>query len=293
LWEEEFGGEDLGIDMDEGFVTAEWNGLFGTLGKLYLPVGQFDTFAVADPLVLEVAECRQSAIGIGYNHEYFELSGWAFNGDFDNVDDEGDVADNAIDAFAVRLNIMPLAFQDQYSLTLGGYYLSDATETSLGFGDNLAEIDPNDVADNGDEFVKYESNVPLFGGFLTAELPFTDMFGLGFTGEYVATGEYDKEEYLDNRDEETAVSALNAELAALILEGSIQIGPKFEMISGLDWLETQENDPNYEVTAYSQYGGFIGYDPWDHLHLGLQVMAGADNEGNQVTDVQFQTLFEF
>jgi len=293
LWEEEFGGEDLGIDMDEGFVTAQWNGLFGRIGKMYLPVGQFDTFAVTDPLVLELTECRQSALGAGYSHDYFGISVWTFNGAFDNVDENGENPDNAIDSFAARLDIMPLAFQENHKLTIGGYFLSDATETSLEFGGNLNLLNPDGVAENGDEFTEYESNVPLYGGFLGAQLPFTAAFGLGVVAEYVTTGEFDKEEYVDGAGEVTALSAVNVELAALLLNRSIQLGPKFEIISGLDWLGTQENDPDYEVTRFTQYGGFIGYDPWDHLHLGLQAMAGADNEGNRITDVQLQTKLEF
>ncbi len=293
LWEEEFGGEDLGVDMDEGFVTAQWHGLYGRLGKTYLPVGQFDTFAVADPLVLELAECRQSALGAGYAHDFFEVSAWAFNGAFDNVDEDGEADDNSIDSFAARLDIKPLAFQEKYQLTVGGYYLSDATETSLEFGGALNAVDPDGAADSGDEFVRYETDVPLYGGFLSAELPFTEAFGLGLIAEYVATGEFDEEEYVDDAGEATSLSAANVELAVLLLDGSLQLGPKFETISGLDWLDTQGNDPSYEVTDYTQYGGFVGYDPCDHLHLGLQAMSGADNEDNRLTDMQFQTAFEF
>jgi len=293
LWEEDFGGEDLGVDMDEGFITLAWMGLFGQLGKTYLPVGQFDTFAISDPLVLELAECRQSALGIGYEHIFFHVSGWTFAGDFENVDENGKAADNIVDSYAARLNVMPLAFQDRYSVTIGGYFLSDATETSLEFGGNLAEVDPDNTPDNGDEFIRYKTDVPLYGGFLTAELPFTDLFGIGITGEYVTTGEFNEEEYVDNTGAAAAISAMNGEVAALVLNGAVRIGGKFETISGLDWLETQGNDPNYEVTSFSQYGGFAGYDPWDHLHLGLQVMSGADNRGNKITHALFQTALEF
>ena len=293
LWEEEFGGEDLGMDMDEGYITAQWKGLFGQIGKMYLPVGQFDTFAINDPLVLELAECRQSALGVGYSHDYFGASVWAFNGAFDNVDVDGEIADNAIDTVAARIDFSPLAFQDDYKLTVGGYFLSDAAETSLEFGNGLNQIDPDDVAGSGDEFVQYETDVPLYGGFLNAELPFAESFGLGLAAEYVTTGEFDEKEYFDGSGEATALSAANLELAALLLSGSIHFGPKFEMISGLDWLETQENDPDYEVTGYTQYGGFIGYDLWDHLHLGLQAMAGVDNEGNRLSEATFQTVLEF
>jgi hypothetical protein len=293
LWEEDFGGEDLGVDMDEGYITLAWKGLFMEVGKHYLPVGQFDTFAVSDPLVLEVAESRQTNMGLGYNHRYFEISGWVFAGGFDNVNQDGRASDNMIDAFAARLDVMALAFQENFTLTLGGYFLSDATETSLEFGGNLAEVDPDGTPESGDEFVVYESDVPLYGGFLTAELPFMEKFGLGITGEYVTTGKFEKEEYVDNAGEATAIAALNAELALLVLHNTIQLGPKFEMISGLDWLDTQDNKSNYKVTSYSQFGGFAGYDPWDNLHVGTQVQSGFDNEGNRVTDVLFQIALEF
>jgi len=293
VFEEEFGGADLDLYMDEGAVRFNWNGMFATIGKLYLPVGRFDTYAVSDPLVLELAECRQSTIGLGYEHPYFTVSAWGFAGDFDNVDEGGEAEDNTIDAFAGAVEVMPLAFQDRFTLSLGGYLLTDATETSLAMGESLNEFNPDGVLDNGDEFIRYENNVPLYGGFLSAEFPITEMFGLGIVGEYATTGEFDEEEYLDNTGEATAISAANGELAVLLLDGAVQFGPKFEMISGLDWLETQDNDEEYEVTRYTQYGGFVGFNPWEHLHLGLQVMAGADNEENQVLDSVFQTALEF
>lgn len=293
LYEEDFGNDYQDLSLEEGSIRFDWKGLFATVGRMYLPVGLFETYAVADPMPLNLAECNQATIGLGYEHDYFIVSAWGFAGNFENVDEKGEADDNTMDGFAGAVKVLPLAFQEHIILELGGYLLSDATETSMEFGGNLNRIDPDGVTDNGDEFTRYEKDVPLYGGFLSAEIPITEMFGLGVVGEYTTTGKFDKEEYLDNSGEATTISAANAELAILLLDRTVQFGPKFETISGVDWLGTQENDEEYEVTGYTQFGGFIGFDPWKQLHLGLEVIAGADNEENRQLETFFQTALEF
>ncbi|HPQ71235.1 MAG TPA: hypothetical protein PKW95_19065 [bacterium] len=278
-FEEGFADDYMDTYLDEATISLSYKGFMFEAGKKYLPVGFYGTFAVSDPLVLELTETWKTTMGLGYAMEYFGVSAWAFNGDYDNVDEDGEPADDAIDGYAARLDVYPLAFQDTHSLALGGYFLSDATETSLEMGNRLVG--------------NYESDVPLYGGYLNAEFVFSDFAGMGLVGEVAATGAFDKKNYLDYTGEETGITAVNVEAAALLLGGTVQFGPKYESISGLDWLGTQGNDPDYEVTSFRQMGGFAGYDPWSQLHLGLEVMSGGDNEDNRQVSAFFQTAVEF
>lgn len=308
ILEEEFGGDDLGLVLHEGFLTFNYKGLFAEVGRRYLPVGQFDSYAVNDSLVYTMAETRQTTLGLGYRHDYFEVSGWAFNGAQANIGGDGTDDDDTIDGFAFRADVFPLAFQDRFSLALGGYFLSDATETSLELGKRLNVLDPDRAgwqppADNpnavyedpdpDNDYQPYKEDVFLYGGYLSAEFPFIEMFGLGLVFEYVSTGPFAKAEYRDDAGSNSGIWAINAELAALIWNSRVQFGPKLELISGIDWLETGENDPAYEVNQYQIWGFFANFRPWQDLLLGLQFDHGWDNEQNTQVRTFVRTVFEF
>ena len=251
-----------------------------TIGRVCVCRGSFATYAIEYPFPQVLFESYMTAIGVGLEYPYFSYETYFFNGKFDNVDKDGEPADDIIDTVNMRLEVRPLAFQKDYQLNLGGMYLTDATETDFDLGSAL-------LHDN------YEKDVPLFGGFLTAVLPFTQMVGLGLIGEYAATGKFNKNNYLDNSGKETTISAYNLELALLLNDQTVQVGAKIEGINGVDWLGTQGFDPDYQVERYARYGGFLGFDPWKCLHLGLRYLAGQDNEQNRDGEAMFQTLLTF
>lgn len=294
------------LTIDEFYITLSGWGVYAKMGKYYLPVGDFSSYGVGYTRPKDLFWTRVSALGIGYDFvhpdtekEVFGLSAHIFNGDFDNievVDGAPETDDDMISDFAAHLFFAPTAFSDAegYSLELGGYYLSDFTETLAGFGNILM---PQDIAatpnDSSDDVVLYENDIPLYGGYLTGDFNFTEMIGLGLVAEYATTGEIDELEYVDTSAEATAISAIHGELALLIHERRVQIGGRYSLINGLDYLETAGFDPEFEPSTYSEYGGYIGLDYIEYLHLGIQGLMGMDNESNTTTKIEFQAKVQF
>ena len=268
--------------VEEGYLTVRypWSVTpYVTIGYRGLPTGSFLSYAVEYPLVYNLFAVYRTALSPGVASDYFDVHASLFNGSNENVDADGEAADDTIDTFIVHGEVYPLAFQEAYQLVLGGYYLNDATETDYDLSQLLQR--------------NYEDNVPAYGVYLNFTLPFTEMIGLGFNGEYSSTGKFDKQNYVDNAGDETAISAGNIELALLLFEQSVQVGGKMEFVRGMDWLGMQANDPDQEITSYNRYGGFAGYDPWPFLHIGARYLAGADNEQNRDSEFQFQTAVTF
>ena len=66
LWEED---DTEPVDLDTGFITVSGGDklpVYVNLGKMYLPFGMFESFMISDPLPLELAETRESAIQAGF-----------------------------------------------------------------------------------------------------------------------------------------------------------------------------------------------------------------------------------
>ncbi len=274
-----FGDGSENFDMDEGWLKLHYQGAYFRMGKGYLPFTHESTFAVKDPMTWYFGDCRHSLLEIGYEHDYGALSFGAFNGDFDNADEDGKPADDAIDDFVLHAHVNPLAGVEGYDLEIGGGYLSDITEAAVG----ADFIDPNS---------NYETNVPGYSGYLHFEGEFSDNVGLGVELEYATSGRFDKENYVDASGEETAVSVVNAEVQVPFAHKH-WIGAKYESISGLDWLNTAQYDKNFEPTEFSSYSGFAGTAILEPVTLAFQFTSGVDDESNTLTEVTFQTLLEF
>ena len=87
LWEE---GETEPVDIDEAYITignTKKFPLYLKLGKQTLPLGEFDTNMISDPLSLELAEINESALSIGAEFNGFFFEGSVFNGDIDENED--------------------------------------------------------------------------------------------------------------------------------------------------------------------------------------------------------------
>jgi len=269
--------------LDEGFIRLQYPMTvtpYLALGRLYVPTNSFATYAIDFPLTQTLFEVNETAVGAGLSYDYIDLSFWLFDGGYDNVDEDGEPADDVIDTFAANVVVTPLTWQDTFDLAVGGFYLSDATETDYEIGATL-------LGGN------YEADIPAYGAFLNAELPINQLVGIGLVGEYAATSVFEEQNYLDNTGEETQITATNVELALLFIDKTVQLGGKYEGVQGLDWLGMQGNDPDYEITTYTRFGGFVGVDPWPWLHVGARYMAGVDNEGNRDNEVLLQTMVEY
>lgn len=283
----------LSYPFDDGDAGTIW----GKMGKYYPPVGNFKTWGVGYTRVQDLFWTRVSGLGVGYDHDFFGASAHVFNGDFDNVTDDNGVADpgdDAIDNFAAALRVSPLANVDDQSLDVGGYYLSDAMETLFGIEGLLAAQDiAGTAADATDDVVLYESDVPLYGAYLVGEFTISDMFGLGVAGEYATTGEIDEDSYVNAASDATAVSVTNGELALLFDKKRVQVGGRYAQIDGLDWLGTAGLDATFEPTTYTQFGGYVGTDYIDQLHLALQFLSGSDSDSNtdSLAELQAKVVF--
>ena len=118
LWEED---SDEKVELDEGVIT-----LGGTddipwsldVGKMYLPFGVFNSHFVSDPLVLELAETRQSALMLGYAADWITLQAAAFNG---SVND--DSADN-FNEIVLAIGLTPVE-----RISAGAYWISNIAES--------------------------------------------------------------------------------------------------------------------------------------------------------------------
>jgi hypothetical protein len=207
---------------------------------------------------------------------------WGFNGEFDRVDRNGDPKRDLVDEFVARLDVYPLAFQEDHELAVGAYFLSDATETVLDAGNAYFA-----------EGARYERSVPLWGVYLTLNAPFTEMFGLDLAGEFASTGRFGLDEMTTPRGRRASIWATNAEAALLIRRETFRVGARFEQVHGVDWLGTQGNDPSYEVTDYAAASGFAGATFWEDLRIDLQYRYGWDNEHNVDETVIFRTLLEW
>lgn len=78
------------MEVDQAILTlgdTEEFPLYLQLGKMYVPFGNLDSFFVSDPIVLELAEARETAVLLGFEKGGFNASLSVFNGD---VETEGE-----------------------------------------------------------------------------------------------------------------------------------------------------------------------------------------------------------
>lgn len=297
-------GRTESLTIDEFYLIAKYGfdkgkagEIWAKMGKYYPPVGDFTTYGPGYTRVQDLFWTRVSGLGVGYTHKFATVSAHVFNGSFDTVQDDNGVADpgdDTIGDIAAALAVYPLANLDDQVLEIGGYYLSDATETLRGMGGLLMAQDiANTPADATDDVVLYDANVPAYGGYINGVFTVNDMFAIGVAGEYATTGEFDELEYVDAAGEATAISATHGELALMFDKKRVQVGGKYAGVSGLDWLGTAGLDPEFEPTTYTQFGGYVGTDYIDGLHLAVQFLTGSDSDSNtdSLAELQAKVVF--
>ena len=84
LWEES--SSDNNLTIDEATITIGNNDVtpwFFTAGRTVTPFGAFETNLVSDPLTLSIGETKETIVMLGYEHNGFTASAYAFNGDLD------------------------------------------------------------------------------------------------------------------------------------------------------------------------------------------------------------------
>lgn len=128
-WEED---GDEGVFLDEGGVTLgniDEYGIAVAAGKLYVPIGVYETSMISDPLTLELGETREGAAVVDFSAGGFYGAVYAFNS---AISDDAD--DDMIDAFGVMAGY---AYEgDEVSADLSAGWISNLT-SSGGFSDYL------------------------------------------------------------------------------------------------------------------------------------------------------------
>lgn len=117
LYEE--GESDDRITVDEAYLSymsGPWN---AKLGKLYVPFGVYNAHFINDPLTQALGEAQETALVVGYDHDLFGFSLFAFNGKADKAGAESHLRD-----FGAALSLKPLE-----GLELGASFLSDLADT--------------------------------------------------------------------------------------------------------------------------------------------------------------------
>jgi hypothetical protein len=136
--------DDTDLEVDVGTITiadpnAPW---FVTTGQFYLPFGAFESNMISDPLTLEVAETRESALQVGYDNGRFNGSLYAFNGD--NKKDNGDK--NRIDNWGANLNFVHEGESMNFGAGVG--YINDIGDSDTLQDQINANLGSNDVDDH-------------------------------------------------------------------------------------------------------------------------------------------------
>lgn len=115
LYEE--GEEDDHLIIDEGTITlgnAEKSPFHLTVGKMYVPFGSFASAMVSDPLTLELAETRDTALLAGFADAGWYGSLYTFNGE---VDETG--GDDTMKTFGANLGYKLEEGEWQFDLGAG------------------------------------------------------------------------------------------------------------------------------------------------------------------------------
>jgi hypothetical protein len=248
LWEEDDTEDNV---LDVGYLTFGATDLipfYLTAGKMYLPFGNFESVFISDPLTLELAEIRESAVLAGYANDWVDVNVGAFNGDFPSETDD----DTINDTFA-SVAVTPCG-----NLMLGAYWLSDLLDAD-GFEAFSTTLGSDYEAANG------------AGAYLNAQIG-----PVAINAEVVGA----LERIDDGAGDELYPMAYNIE-ASMPVHEKFLVGIKFE---GSDDFY---GDVGAEKWADKQYGFVVSYAANEHVTLSGEYLHAEglddDNSGNQAT----------
>lgn len=148
LYEEEEGESDS-IKVDEAVISlhcprswlGQTPGFYG--GRMYLPVGKFNSAMITDPLTLDLGETNDTAAVVALEGPLWNLRLGVFNGEVDTSND-------SIDSFVAALELTPTA-----GLSFGASYISDLAESDNGLVEDAS---------------LYSSSVPAASAFISYTL---------------------------------------------------------------------------------------------------------------------------
>ncbi|MEH6345204.1 MAG: LbtU family siderophore porin [Bermanella sp.] len=147
-------GADQELVVDEGFMALSAPDIPVTLvaGKQVLGFGNFESHFISDPLTLELAESKDTAIKVQFEHLGFYGSAYIFNGDVNEQDDNNEIKQAGAQLGYVRIH-------KDSQLKIGVDYISSLAE-SEGLVDYLQ-------ADDGDAEIQKTVPAASIHGFLS------------------------------------------------------------------------------------------------------------------------------
>lgn len=160
LYEE--GEEDDHLIIDEGTITLgneEKSPFHLTAGKMYVPFGSFKSAMVSDPLTLEFAEIKDTALLTGFTKAGWYGSLYAFNGEVAKTGKS-----DTIDTFGANLGYK--LEKDDWQFDLGAGWLNNLGNTDT-IRDHIAET--SNTVDGFTDALALHGHVQYGGWSVVAE----------------------------------------------------------------------------------------------------------------------------
>ena len=159
----EQGENEDNIAVDEGTIDLELPatlpvGLSLSLGRVYVPFGEFNSHFVADPFTLDIGETGQIALQISASHEIVEASAAFYN---EEVDDSSQIGDMAA---RVAASAPEGALGEDIGLSLGASFITNMAGT-----DGLTDMISGEVSERVMGLGSFIS-LSAMGAFLEAEV---------------------------------------------------------------------------------------------------------------------------
>ena len=276
-------GED--ILVDEGFILLD--GFAGIpvylkAGEMYLPFGNFESHMISDPLTLELAETRETAVEVGFDQNGLYGMVYAFNGD---VDEDGE--ESHIDNFGATVGYA--TEQDAFTLDVGVGYINSILDSD-GCTDAMDEL--REAAEEEDGFTFALAD--YVGGITVHAIAGMGPFTL--IGEYVAAME----------DPEFALSdVVPGSLAGLGLEDTYEIDKPavWNMEAGyaFNWggkestvaIAYQGSENAEDIFPESRYIGSIGIGIFENTTLAFEYLHDTYENDDEADVVTAQLAIEF
>ena len=266
LWEED---DTEPVDLDTGFITVSGGDrlpVYVNLGKMYLPFGMFESFMISDPLTLELAETRESAIQAGFAINGFYGSAFIFNGDINESGEE-----SRMDNFGAHIGIT--VENDAFSMDVSAGYINNILDSNS-LGDHLAEIMETDETALDDDVAG------------VAAAAYFSMGPMTLIGEYITA--LDKPTFLSVSDGVAVtgqkMSAFNAELACTFA------CCRKETTLGVAY---QESDNTGDLLPDNRWAGTLSAGILSGTTLALEYCRDQFENDDQIDRVTAQLALEF
>jgi len=243
----EQGENNDNIAVDEGAIGLKLPNfslveLSLSLGRMYVPFGEFNSHFIADPFTLDVGETNEIAFHLSAVHEIVEVAAALYN---DAVSVEGGSNAQITDIAArIAASVPEGALGEDVSLSLGVSFITNIVGSD-GFCDMIGN---NEVSERA----------PGMGGFISV-----NVIGAFLEGEFtlaLSDTELPDSKMLKPR-------AFNVELGYSFPKLPVQIAGKFEQLS--------ENGDN----SIDRFGGVVSIGLFDETaSLSLEFLRTDDND---------------